>query len=40
MKRKIAVLATLAMCAIGWGGAALAQQAVDTEKELEKYRQM
>lgn len=34
---KAAVLAALALGAVGYG---FAQQAVDTEKELEKYRQM
>jgi L-cysteine S-thiosulfotransferase len=45
MKRKFAILATLMTFAVGAGvigmsGAAVAQQAVDTEKELEKYREM
>lgn len=40
MRRKSAVFAALVACAVGWGGAASAQQPVDTEKELEKYRQM
>lgn len=45
MKRQFTTLAMLAVLALGAGslgatGPALAQSAVDTEKELEKYRQM
>lgn len=40
MKRQLATLALLAAFALGSGQPAFAQGAVDTEKELEKYRQM
>lgn len=40
MRRQLATLAMLAVFALGAGQPAFAQDAVDTEKELEKYRQM
>jgi L-cysteine S-thiosulfotransferase len=40
MKRQFAIMAALATCAIVLGSVAHSQQAVDTDKELEKYRQM